>query len=123
MTIRLSTRLVLLTRTSAYKIPLSRRGYLQGVNEGKMWGKYAHTGLLARLRWQLLGVVCQDRIPQAAKSLNRALFEQQVAEAKRLIPEFQFDNCDLYNIDNWALLNDKYILLDYGVNERISKMY
>jgi hypothetical protein len=31
--------------------------------------------------------------------------------------------CDLYNKANWGELNGKRYLIDYGINEEISKMY
>lgn len=124
MKIRISTRVVFLTKRRAYKIPLSYRGYLQGKNESIMWNKYHSTGMLAKLRWETLGVVCQDRIPQTSvHSFNAKTFEYNVVKIKRMIEEFNFDNCDLYNIDNWGILNEKYLLLDYGIDEGISKMY
>ena len=116
--IKISTRLVILTKTSAYKIPLSYRGYVQGLNEGKCWSKYKHTGMLARLRWSYLGFVCQDRIPQTG-----ILNEKAVLSIKDTIPEFNFTNCDLYNVDNWGVLNGKDLLLDYGIDKRVSEMY
>jgi hypothetical protein len=39
------------------------------------------------------------------------------------MPEFDFDNCDLYNPENWGIDGKKYILLDYGVNEHIAGLY
>ena len=40
---------------------------------------------------------------------------------KGLITEFDFDNCDLYNAENWGKDDNRYVLLDYGVSEYISK--
>lgn len=118
MKIKYSTRLVILTKNSAYKIPISYRGYLQGINEGRLWSKYNHTGMLAKLKWEFLGIVCQERI----KHID-AINLQFVLSIKDSIPEFNFDNCDLYNKDNWGILNGRILLLDYGIDEAISKMY
>ena len=41
-----STRLVILLKNIVIKIPLSKRGYLQGLNEKKIWDKYKHLDLL-----------------------------------------------------------------------------
>ena len=46
-----------------------------------------------------------------------------VKEIKSLIHEFDFDNCDLHNPENWGIDGNKYILLDYGVNEHIASLY
>jgi len=35
-----STRLVIILKNVVIKIPISRRGYLQGINEKMIWDKY-----------------------------------------------------------------------------------
>jgi hypothetical protein len=40
-----------------------------------------------------------------------------------MIPEFDIDKCDLYRADNWGRLGNDYVLIDYGINEEISKLY
>jgi len=42
---------------------------------------------------------------------------------KDLIPALDIENCDLYNVENWGYYNGRFVLLDYGIDERISKMY
>jgi len=46
-----------------------------------------------------------------------------VSKIKKIIPEFNFDNCDLRNPQNWGIDQNKYILLDYGVNSYIASLY
>mgnify|MGYP001388457711 CR=1 FL=1 len=116
--IKLSTRLVILTKTKAYKIPFDFRGYLQGKNEGKIWNKYKKTKLLAPLIWERLGFVCQKRV-----NLVEFIDAKQIKNIKKIIPIFNFNNCDLYNSQNWGIYRGKIVLLDYGINKRISKMY
>ena len=69
MQIKISTRLVILTKNRAYKIPLGRRGWLQGKNENFIWNKYETLNLLAPLFWEFLGIVCQMRI-KPIKEIN-----------------------------------------------------
>jgi len=118
MTIKYSTRLVILTKDKAYKIPLSYRGWLQGKNEKKVWDKYNSTGMLAPFVWEFFGIVCQTRVsPVESIDVNT------VIDIKSLIPQFNFDNCDLHNPQNWGVYNGNKVLLDYGVDERVSQMY
>jgi hypothetical protein len=113
-----STRLVFLFNNIVIKIPLSKRGYLQGLNERVIWNKYKEYAPLAELKWMYLGIVCQKKY----KTIKE-IPENQVKYIKSIITEFDFDNCDLYNYENWGIDNDKYILLDYGVNQEIAKLY
>jgi len=100
------------------KIPLSYRGYLQGLNEKKIYDKYHKLGLLAELKWVWHGIVCQKRY----KTVN-IIPTDWVIDIKTKIPEFNFDNCDLHNPENWGIIDNKYVLLDYGVNEYIASLY
>jgi len=113
-----STRLVIVFDNVVVKIPLSRRGYLQGLNEKKIWDKYKGIGLLAELKWMCMGIVCQKRYDAVTSIPNQLL-----NNTKRLIPEFDFDNCDLHNPENWGANGNQYILLDYGINKYISSLY
>lgn len=113
-----STRFVIVFDNVVVKIPLSRRGYLQGLNEKKIWDKYYYLDLLAELKWMYMGIVCQKRYNIAKLIPNGA-----VEYTKELIPEFDFDNCDLYNPANWGIDGKKYILLDYGINKHIASLY
>ena len=113
-----STRLVIVFDNVVVKIPLSRRGYLQGLNEKKIWDKYYYLDLLAELKWMCMGIVCQKRYNIAKLIPNGA-----VEYTKELIPEFDFDNCDLYNPENWGANGNQYILLDYGINKYIASLY
>ena len=118
MKIKTSTRVVFLFKNFVIKIPIDYRGYLQGKNERQIWDNYKQLGKLCPMIWEIFGIVCQSRcIPIDKINANK------VKEIKQLIPTFDFDNCDLYNPDNWGTYNKKEVLLDYGVNEQISKMY
>ena len=116
--LRVSTRIVVLTNHWVYKFPIDRRGYLQGRNEGKVWKQYKDCKTLAPLKWEFLGVVCMAR----AQEIERRPL-QWIRYIKDLIPALDIDNCDLYNVENWGYYNGRYVLLDYGIDERISKMY
>jgi hypothetical protein len=87
-----STRLVIILKNIVIKIPLSKRGYLQG---------------LSQKRYNTV-----TEIPKA-----------NVKYLKYYVSEFNFKNCDLYNCENWGIENNKYILLDYGINKKISNLY
>ena len=113
-----STRLVIIFRNIVIKIPLSRRGYLQGLNEKKIWDKYNNTNSLAELKWMFMGIVCQKRYTTVESIPNRV-----VKRNKASMSEFNFDNCDLYSPANWGIDNKKYILLDYGINKQIANLY
>ena len=116
--IKYSTRLVILFDNVVIKIPLSRRGYLQGLNEKMIWDKYKQISLLAELKFMFLGIVCQKRYNPVKRVPNKVVFQ-----IKELIPEFDFDNCDLYKSENWGIENNNYILLDYGINKHIASLY
>ena len=118
MIIEYSTRLVLIFKTFVIKIPLSKRGYLQGLNEKLIWDKYKDIASLAKLKWMYLGIVCQVRC-EPIKTIG----SNKVSEAKLLMKEFNFTHCDLHNPYNWGIYNNKVVLLDYGVTESISKLY
>jgi hypothetical protein len=116
--IEISTRLVFLFKTFVIKIPLSRRGYLQGKNEKMLYNKYKHIGILGELKWEFAGVVCMKRYKAA-----HVLDGYDVRYAKSKIPELKIENCDLYNIANWGVENHRSYLIDYGINEYISTLY
>lgn len=116
--IKYSTRLVLIFKNIVIKIPVSRKGYLQGLNEKKIWDKYSDVTSLAELKWMWMGIVCQKRYDTVLSIPNSVVISN-----KELIPEFDFNNCDLYNSENWGIEGYKYVLLDYGVTEYIASLY
>jgi hypothetical protein len=118
--IKISTRIVLVLKNIVIKFPISRRGYLQGKNEKYIWEKYSNTKLLAPFKWEKFGIVCQEKCYDVGT--NDFSF-QHVELVKNIISEFDIDHCDLYNRKNWGMYNGYIVLLDYGVNEVISKMY
>ena len=118
MKIRISTRVVFIFNSFVLKFPIDKRGYLQGKNEYKMYRKYKHLNLLGTLHWEKFGVVCMKKY-----NLIDDINATTVFETKDLIPEFNFENCDLLNHENWGELDDVKYLIDYGIDESISKMY
>ena len=118
VSIKYSTRLVIIFNNVVVKIPISRRGFLQGLNEKKIWDKYKNITSLAELKWVCMGVVCQKRY-----NIAKTIPTDWVIDIKTKIPEFNFDNCDLHNPENWGIDQNKYVLLDYGVNEYIASLY
>lgn len=118
--LRYSTRIVLMGFRKVYKIPISRRGYLQGKQEAKLYRSVNDHGkkFLAKLHWEHMGVVCQER-------LNPCYYVDpiEVSNIKFVIPELDIDNCDLNNPLNWGYRGGYKLLLDYGNNSEISKMY
>jgi hypothetical protein len=118
--IRISTRVVFIFKNFVIKFPISKRGYLQGKNERFIWNKYKKLNLLVPLKWEKFGIVCQEKCSSVGVN---DWSSKNVRLVKNLIPEFDIDNCDLYNRKNWGVYKDSVVLLDYGVNEEISKMY
>jgi hypothetical protein len=118
MKIKLSTRLVIVFKKFVIKIPIDRRGYLQCKQEKYIYNKYSNCGLLGQLHWYKFGIICMKRY-EIASNIN----PKNVVAIKTIIPEFDFNNCDLFNSKNWGIENGKFLLIDYGVNEKISKMY
>ena len=114
-----STRFVIILKNLVIKIPISRRGYLQGINEKMIWDKYKEIGLLAEQKWMFMGIVCQKRYDTELLVIPNVV----VRRVKSKVPEFNFDNCDLHNSKNWGVENKEYILLDYGVNKQIASLY
>ena len=118
MNIKVSTRIVFIFKDYVVKVPISLRGYLQCIQELNVWEKYKHLDLLGELYSYKLGIIKMKRYdPIAYVDYN------DIANVKESIEELNIDNCDLYNKANWGKLNGKRYLIDYGVNEEISKMY
>jgi len=120
MKIKISTRIVFIFKKYVLKFPIDRRGFLQGKNEKMIWEKYQNCSKLCPLKWERFGIVCQEKCDPIEKNdfnLNTVL------EIKNRIKEFQFKNCDLYNRKNWGMIQGNQVLCDYGINEKISKMY
>ncbi len=124
--IKYSTRLVFLIGNIVIKIPLSKRGYLQCKNEKRMWDKYKHLNVLGKLYWEWNGIICMKKYKPTNVLINQNEannFIDTVVGVKHLIPEFDIDKCDLYRAENWGIDGDDYVLIDYGINEEISKLY
>jgi hypothetical protein len=119
ISIKYSTRVVIILKNVVIKIPISRRGYLQGINEKYVWDKYKDITSLAELKWMYLGIVCQKRYDTELLTIPNIV----VRRVKSKVPEFDFDNCDLHNSKNWGIENKEYILLDYGINKHIASLY
>jgi hypothetical protein len=113
--IKISTRLVLILPKIVIKIPIDKRGYLQGKNESKLYKIYKHTNLLGKLIIEFCGIVIMKKYKVANE-----VCEKDVSNIKKTISELNIDNCDLYNPKNWAENN---LLIDYGINDYISKLY
>jgi len=115
--IKYSTRLVVCIGRYAIKIPIEKRGYLQGLHEVRLWRKYRSKSL-APIYWGKFGIVCQRR----CKPLR--VFQNSLVEnIRKQIPELHIENCDLFNPENWGEYNSSPVLLDYGNDESISQMY
>jgi len=116
---RISTRLVILFKNFVVKIPLERKGFLQCRNEKSIWKKYKDVAPLAELRFALLGVIIQKRYTEVDY-----IPIEEVDKIKSIIPEFQFENGDLWNYENWGQdENGNYILLDYGNSKYLAGLY
>jgi len=116
---RISTRLAILLQGIVIKIPLEHKGMLQGINEKMIWKKYKDVAPLAELKCECLGIVIQKRY----KHVDYIPMEE-VDRIKAIIPEFQFENGDLWNYENWGVDEEgNYILLDYGNSEYVASLY
>ena len=118
MKIKVSTRVVFIFKDYVVKVPISLRGYLQCIQERNVWEKYKHLDLLGELYSYKRGIIKMKRYDTIAY-----VDYNDIANVKESIEELNIDNCDLYNKANWGQLNGKRYLIDYGVNEEISKMY
>jgi len=114
-----STRLVIILKNIVIKIPINRRGYLQGLNEKYIWDKYKDITSLAELKWMYLGIVCQKRYDTELLTIPNIV----IRRIKSRVSEFDFSDCDLHNSANWGMEGKKYILLDYGINKDIASLY
>lgn len=117
-TVRISSRIVILTPNRVYKIPVNRRGWLQGLNERKAWKRYKDTKRLAPLLWGFGGFVCMVRVTEI-----QFIAEHHVAALKKLIPALNIQRCDLYNAANWGYYKNRTVLLDYGISAQVAAMY
>lgn len=116
--IRISTRVVFLTKGHALKIPIDRRGWLQGLNEKRLWREYQNDSWFVPVVWSMGGIVCQRR----AQPMNACVFDHAI-RMKQRIDQFNVSNCDLFKRENWGIYNGRVVLVDYGIDECISKMY
>jgi hypothetical protein len=116
--IRTSSRIVILTPSRVYKIPVNLRGWLQGINEQIVWNNFKGTKRLAPLLWSVGGFVCMRRVKTVTY-----VPPYIVKEVKQEIPIFAFENCDLWNVENWGTFGHEFVLLDYGINRRVAAMY
>jgi len=114
-----STRLIIILKNIVIKIPINKKGYLQGLNEKYIWDKYKNITSLAELKWMYLGVVCQKRYNADLSRIPNIV----VRRNKIAMPEFDFPDCDLHNPANWGIKGNRYILLDYGINKQIANLY
>jgi hypothetical protein len=119
ISLKYSTRLVIVLKNIVIKIPINKRGYLQGLNEKKIWDKYKDVTSLAELKWMRFGIVCQKRYDTELLTIPNIV----VRRIKAKVPEFNFADCDLHNSENWGIEGKNYILLDYGVNKYIASLY
>ena len=55
--------------------------------------------------------------------LSNTLPLDNIIKIKKQISELNIENCDLHVLKNWGVKSDEYYLIDYGINEKISKMY
>lgn len=118
MKIKYSTRVVIILKKIVVKIPINRKGYLQGKNEKYLFEKYNHLKLLGILKYEIFGIVIMKKY-EIAKSIT----EFDVINIKEKIVELNILNCDLFNYKNWGIDNNKKILVDYGINKYISTLY
>ena len=119
MKITSSTRIVLIFKNFVIKIPVSYRGYLQCKNEKFIWYKYKHKKFnIGNLYWYKYGIVCMEKY-----ELSDTLPLDNIIKIKEQISELNIENCDLHVLKNWGVKLDEYYLIDYGINEKISKMY
>jgi hypothetical protein len=91
-----------------------------------MWDKYKHLNVLGKLYWEWNGIICMKKYKPTNVLINQNEannFIDTVVGVKHLIPEFDIDKCDLYRAENWGIDGDDYVLIDYGINEEISKLY
>ena len=116
---KISTRLAILLKGIVIKIPLEYKGMLQGINEKIIWKKYKDVAPLAELKCELLGIIIQKKY----KHVDFIPMEE-VEKIKAIIPEFQFENGDLWNYENWGVDEEgNYILLDYGNSKFVASLY
>jgi hypothetical protein len=118
MKIKVSTRVVFIFKDHVVKVPISLRGYLQCLQERNLWDKYKDLGILGELYSYKRGIIKMKRY-NPIDSVDYT----NVDLVKGLIEELDINNCDLYNKANWGELNGRRYLIDYGINEEISKMY
>lgn len=116
--IRISTRLVVLTPRRAYKIPIDRRGWLQGRNERRIWDQYQQTNNLAPLLWSWGGLVCMERVQPLHE-----LTDWDRMKVRREVPPLACRNGDLHRVANWGKYQGRTVLLDYGISSRVAAMY
>lgn len=116
--IKISSRVVFLTPRRVYKLPVNRRGWLQGINERAAWDEYKDSGYLAPLLWSLGGIVCMERM-RSVQYVPPYL----IMNVKLKIPALNIANCDLWNIENWGVHGNRTVLVDYGISERVAAMY
>ena len=96
MKIKMSTRLVVLTKTKAFKIPLDRqRMVARNQRRQGLEGPTKAAVILLRLLWSFGGFVCMRRITAPTRrNTCRSLLHM----VKATIPALDITNCDLYRL-------------------------
>lgn len=104
-----SNRLIIPIGRYILKVPLNKRGKELGKTEWKTWRVYGGTRLLAPIKWEWLGVVCQRRLMPVSK-----VPPTSIEFVGRFIPSLGDTVYDITNPDNWGLLSSTTVLVNYG---------
>lgn len=112
MKINLSTRLVILIGNYVFKIPINFAGYMQSENESYLYKKYKDLGMLGKIHWSFLGIICMKRYQPVKRVLK-----SYIKGIQMVIPELDVVNHDLGIVHNWGKEDGYFVLVDYGIKQ------
>jgi hypothetical protein len=114
-----SSRAVIIINKWAIKIPINKCGIEQSNNEKLLWDKYK--------KWPLNPIIKSFGpiiiFPKTTPLERDVDIKPIIKETESLINELIFERGDLHRKENWGLLNDQIILIDYGLNNNIEEKY
>lgn len=91
------------------KIPTNLRGYKDSKSEKKIWDSYGSIGMLAKIHWEFMGIVCMKRYNSLPPT--KRILKAYIQGMKMLMPELEKIN--ISNPKHWAEDNGSLVLTNY----------
>ena len=116
-----SSRIVFLIGKWAVKIPINKCGIEQSQQEIKTWNKYKSKPFNKII--SKIGFITIHQKAKAVDLTNFKLFRDRIVEYEKNYPELKFKRGDIYRHENWGIVNNEFVIIDYGLNIDIENKY